>query len=303
MNELSLSQIEILGVKVDSLTVWQLHHHIETAVREGAHVLILNVNVYALNLAYTLPWLRDLFNRAYLVFCDGVGVMLGARILGRQVPRRITYADWMWQLAEFAEQRGISLFLLGARPGVAERCSARLRERFPNLRVVGTRHGYFDKSPGSVENAAVIAQINAAQPDVLIVGFGMPLQERWLMENWGQVQAKVALTAGAAFDYVSGRLHRPPRWMTEHGLEWLGRLLIEPTRLWRRYIIGNPQFLWRILRQRLDLWSPPQMVEERVLAGRSGRDRNRGVFRVEADSIACSGQKQEEGEPRHDGWA
>jgi N-acetylglucosaminyldiphosphoundecaprenol N-acetyl-beta-D-mannosaminyltransferase len=81
----------------------------------------------------------------------------------------------------------------------------------------------------------------------------MPLQERWLMENWDHIDANVALTGGAVFDYVSGELQRAPRWMTDNGLEWLGRLLIEPRRLWKRYLIGNPLFIWRVLKQRLGL--------------------------------------------------
>jgi len=173
--------------------------------------------------------------------------------LGYNIPQRITYADWMWQLAEFAESHGFTLFFLGARPGVADKAAARLKERFPNLRIVGTRHGYFDKDAGSPENEAVIRKINAAKPNILIVGFGMPLQECWLMENWDRIEANVALTGGAVFDYVSGELPRGPRWMTDHGLEWLARLIIEPRRLWKRYLIGNPLFLWRVVKQRLGL--------------------------------------------------
>ena len=125
--------------------------------------------------------------------------------------------------------------------------------RYPGLRIAGTYHGYFDKTPGSPENEAVLQRINAARPNILILGFGMPLQERWLLENWERVDANLALTGGAVFDYLSGELRRPPRWMTEHGLEWLGRMLIEPRRLWRRYVVGNPLFLWRVLLQRFGL--------------------------------------------------
>jgi N-acetylglucosaminyldiphosphoundecaprenol N-acetyl-beta-D-mannosaminyltransferase len=235
------------------LTVQDLHNDIRRIVDESDHELILNVNVHALNLAFRLPDLRDFFGQAQAVFCDGAGVALGARLLGYDFPQRITYADWTWQLAEFAEPRGFTFFFLGARPGVADKAAANLKARFPDLRIVGTHHGYFDKTPGRAENEMVIERINAVKPNILIVGFGMPLQERWLMENWDRIDANVALTGGAVFDYVSGELERAPRWMTENGLEWLGRLLIEPRRLWKRYLIGNPLFLWRVLRQRLGL--------------------------------------------------
>jgi N-acetylglucosaminyldiphosphoundecaprenol N-acetyl-beta-D-mannosaminyltransferase len=136
---------------------------------------------------------------------------------------------------------------------VAEKAATRLKERFPDLDIAGAHHGYFDKTAGSLKNEAVIQEINAVRPNILIVGFGMPLQERWLMENWNCIEANVAIVAGAVFDYVSGELHRGPRWLTDHGLEWLARLIIEPRRLWRRYLIGNPLFLARVIKQRLGL--------------------------------------------------
>ncbi len=100
-----------------------------------------------------------------------------------------------------------------------------------------------------------LGRTNAVKPNIIIVGFGMQPQERWLMENWDRIEINVALTGGAVFDYVSGELRRAPRWMTDHSLEWLAWLIIEPRRLWKRYLIGNPLFLWRVLKQRLGLLS------------------------------------------------
>jgi len=248
--------VRLLGVKIHPLNRTQLHQELSKIVHDRAKSLVLHVNIHGLNLAYEQPWLRNFLNNtADIVFCDGAGVVLGARILGHRIPERITYADWMWELAEFADAYDLTFFFLGARPGVAEKAAACLRDRFRNLRVVGTHHGYFNKTPGSAENEAVIQRINAVRPNILIVGFGMPLQEHWLMENWHRIEANVALTGGAVFDYVSGDLHRAPGWMTDHGLEWLGRLFIEPRRLWRRYLIGNPLFLMRVIKQRLGLLS------------------------------------------------
>jgi N-acetylglucosaminyldiphosphoundecaprenol N-acetyl-beta-D-mannosaminyltransferase len=244
-------RVNVVGVGVDPVTVAELHARILGFVREGGHALVLHANVHGLNLCYRDPGLRSFFNAAPLVFCDGSGVVLAARILGRRIPERITYADWMWQLAAFAEREGLSLFLLGARPGVAERAAVRLEERHPDLKIAGVHHGYFERTMGAPENEAVLAEINAARPDLLLVGFGMPLQEHWLMQNWRRLDARVALTGGAVFDYVSGELKRGPRILTDNGFEWLARLLIEPGRLWRRYVIGNAVFLARVLMQRL----------------------------------------------------
>ncbi len=242
-------KIDVLGVGVDLLTVAELHAEIARLVRDGRLGLVLNVNAHCLNLCYEDPALRSSLNGADVVFCDGAGVMLAARILGGHIPARITYAAWIWRLADFAAAEGFSLYFLGAQPGVAQEAAKRLRERYPGLRIVGVRHGYFDHSAGSAENEAVLEGINATAPDILLVGLGMPLQERWLSQNRHRLDARVALSGGAVFDYVSGRVLRGPPILTERGFEWLARLLHEPRRLWRRYLLGNPLFLSRVLRQ------------------------------------------------------
>lgn len=252
------SRIEILGIPIDTLTVDELHREMAEIVARDEHELVLNVNVNCMNLAYRNPWLHQLLNRARIVFCDGAGVMLAARLLGHHIPERITYADWMWRLAPFAAERGMTLYFVGGRPGVAEQAARRLRERAPALQVVGVDHGYFDKERDSRENRELIRRINAARPDILVTGFGMPLQERWLEQSWRDVDARIALTGGAVFDYVSGRLRRGPRLLTDHGWEWLARLSIEPRRLWRRYLIGNPVFLARVLGHRWGWLRPGQ---------------------------------------------
>src|SRR3712207_1146751 len=159
-------RVDVLGVGVDPLTVGDLHAEIGRLVRSRECCLVLNVNAYCLNLCYEDPKLRGFLNAAHVVFCDGVGVMLAARILGRRIPERITYADWAWQLAALAAAQGLSLYLLGARPGVAQEAARRLRESYPALQIAGVRHGYFDHSAGSLENQAVVEEINARAPDI-----------------------------------------------------------------------------------------------------------------------------------------
>ncbi len=245
------NKITFMGIAIDPVTVHELLDQIADLIDRRERALVLNVNVHAYNLAAKQPWLVDFFNSAAINFCDGAGVILGARLHGLCIPERITYADWFWQLATMAEDRDYSLFFLGAKPGVAERAAAVLRDRHPRLRIVGIHDGYFDTTAGSEANEKVLAAINAATPDILTLGLGMPRQERWLYENWHRFNARVGLTGGAVFDYVSGEVQRAPRWMTDNGLEWLGRMLVEPGRLWKRYIVGNPVFMARVLRERL----------------------------------------------------
>ncbi len=248
--------INILGVAVTPLTVDSLHAYMASLIDSGQKEIIPNVNVQCMNLAYENEWLRTFLNSTNVVFCDGAGVIAGAKLLGQRIPERITFADWTWQLAEYCEPREYTLFLLGAKPGIVELAAEQLHSRFPELKIVGTHHGYFEKSAQSAENAEVIRQINEAKPDILILGFGMPLQEKWLLENWTKIDTNIALTGGAVFDYLSGSLNRAPKWMTENSLEWLGRLVIEPQRLWRRYLVGNPRFIWRVLKQRAGETNP-----------------------------------------------
>jgi len=248
------SQISILGTSLSLCDKQTLLHMIQRTTFNKQPLLILSGNVHSFNLAYENEWLRDFFNQADVVRLDGAGLRLGARLLGISTPPRLTWADFAWDLAEFCAEHQFSLFFLGGRPGVAEKAADKLRFTHPSLNVVGIHHGYFDKTADHLENEIVISQVNAVRPDILIVGFGMPLQEKWLYENWKRLDVNVTLTGGAVFDYISGELQRGPKWMTDNGLEWLARLVIEPRRLWRRYIVGNPLFLWRVFRQRIGLW-------------------------------------------------
>lgn len=239
--------ISVLGSRLSLCSKAELLSSIRDAIILDHKLTILSGNIYSYNLAYENPWLRQYLNQADYVRLDGAGVRLGARILGYAAPERLTWADFGWDLADFSARNGFTQYLLGSRPGIADRAAARLRQRFPALKILGVHHGFFDKASGSLENEAVLREVNAVRPNILIVGFGMPLQEHWLVENRGKLEVNVVLTGGAVFDYLSGELRRGPDWMTENGMEWLGRLLIEPRRLWKRYLLGNPAFFWRVL--------------------------------------------------------
>lgn len=239
-----------LWVKLSLLDVDELHARIDAAIRADRQALVLNVNAHCMNLAWEQPWLRRFLDDAAVVFCDGAGVALALRLAGGpRVPQRITYAEWMWQLAAFCEKHGHSLYFVGGRPGVAQQAAERLRERHPGLVIAGCHHGYFERT--GAENARVVATIAASGARILVVGFGMPIQERWLADNCAALPPMVFLTGGAAFDYVAGVARRGPRLLTDHGFEWAVRLAQEPARLWRRYLLGNPLFLLRVALHRL----------------------------------------------------
>lgn len=252
-----MQKVNLLGVQVDTLRLKDVLARISTTIDARQRALILHVNITALRIAYENFWLRQIFNQADLVFCDGMGVQLGARMLGRTIPERFTLADWIWSLAEIAQERSYSCFFLGNPPGVAQRAAQCLQARWPRLSIVGYQDGFFDHRQDSPDNQAVLSRIKTAHPDILLVGFGMPRQERWLSENWPSLpEVHVAISCGALFEYLSGDLKRGPSWMTDHYLEWLARLIISPRRYIWRYGRDNTLFLWRILRQKFTGYTP-----------------------------------------------
>lgn len=242
--------VSMFGIEVTCYTVESLHQRIQRAVQDNEHIFIGNVNVNALNLLCVNREFNKSLQMADSIFCDGHGVMLAARLLGKNIPEKITYADWLPLLAKFCAKNGLRMYFLGGHPGVASVAAQKLQSREPSLTVCGVHHGYFDMNADSKENLGVIHEINQSSPDIVLVCFGMPRQEIWLNENWDKIKASVALTGGAAFDYISGTLRRPPLWMTRHGLEWLGRLCIEPRRLFHRYVTGHIVFGLRLVREK-----------------------------------------------------
>jgi N-acetylglucosaminyldiphosphoundecaprenol N-acetyl-beta-D-mannosaminyltransferase len=237
-------RISLLGIRITDCTTSELNAHICNTIAGGGREAILNVNVHCMNLAWKLPWLRRFLNQTAVVFCDGDGVRLGARLAGKRLREKITYNRWIWSLAAESAARGHRWYLVGGRPGVVEEAADRLRARFPALQIVGWHSGFF-AGPEEVER--LIADINGREPHILVLGMGMPIQEAWLVEHLSRLRINVALTGGAVFDYVSGRRRTTPDLVQRLKLEWLYRWIGEPRRLLRRYAVGNPLFMMRIL--------------------------------------------------------
>jgi N-acetylglucosaminyldiphosphoundecaprenol N-acetyl-beta-D-mannosaminyltransferase len=248
-----VTEIKLLGTRVHRLRLKELLERAEAALTTRSPLTIAYANAHALNLSHADPELQAFFNTdADIVFCDGFGVKWAARIAGApEPPERYTPPDWIDALCARCASAGHTIGLLGDAPDVAARAARVLEQRHAGLRIVLTQHGYFDKRAGSADNNAVLQQIADARPDVLLVGMGMPVQEIWLRANRHRINAPLVITVGALFRFISGDHRRAPRWMTDHGLEWLGRLVIEPGRLWRRYLIESPLVMIRALRQRI----------------------------------------------------
>lgn len=245
--ERSLERLTILGVPVYALDREELTATFSSLLREGKKGWISYVNIHAVNLAQEFPWFRDFLARALITYCDGQGVRLGAAILGGHLPERIVMSEWIYDVCAVGEKENVKLFLLGSTDRVLQKAQRTLLQRFPRLLIVGTRHGYFAEE----ETNRIVQSINVSAADVLIVGMGMPKQERWILHNYDKLNVSVFLNAGSCFDFVADEKPRCPSWLGRIGGEWLFRLILEPRRLWKRYLIGNPLFLSRVLRERL----------------------------------------------------
>jgi N-acetylglucosaminyldiphosphoundecaprenol N-acetyl-beta-D-mannosaminyltransferase len=255
---------KLLGVQVDALSIPELNLLIEESIEKNKKWIIANHNMHSLYLFHNDPRMQAFYAKAEYTHIDGMPLLFIGKLLGFPMRReqRVTYADWIWPLMAEAANKGWRVFYLGSKPGVAEKGVSILCQRFPGLQIA-CAHGYIDMDKNSQENLATLAAINAYKPHVLMVGMGMPRQERWIYENLDHIHTNTILTSGACIDYVAGAIPTPPRWMGKVGLEWLYRLLSEPKRLWRRYLL-EPWFLATLFLQ--EIWSiPSQQKKNRIL--------------------------------------
>lgn len=245
----ALAFATVLGVRVHGISVDTLLQQAVAWSKEGKRRTIAYANIHVLNTAYQDAGLRGFMNEVDLVYCDGEGVRLAAHLLGQEIPERMTGADWIVPLCECCEQEEIRLYFLGSANGVASQAMAQLKDSFPRI-CIGTHHGYLTDPDISQE---AVAQVNDFAPGILLVGMGTPIQERWIAANRLSLRVPVVWAVGALFDFVAGVQQRGPKWLLSLRMEWAYRLWTDPARLWKRYILGNPLFFWRVFKSRWDI--------------------------------------------------
>jgi N-acetylglucosaminyldiphosphoundecaprenol N-acetyl-beta-D-mannosaminyltransferase len=229
----------VLGCPVDRLTFEETVAEAERVVAERGFAQHVCVNEAKLVSLRRDPRLQEVVAACELVSPDGVPVVWASRLLGDPLPERVNGTDLMERLLADAEERGWSVYVLGAERDVLEQAMARLRERHPRLRIAGYRDGWF----ADTEAAAVADEVRAAAPDLLFVAISSPRKELWLAEHGRDLGVPFVMGVGGSVDIVAGVTRRAPRWMQRSGLEWLFRLAQEPRRLGRRYVVTNTQFL------------------------------------------------------------
>lgn len=235
----------LAGIRIANLTLAETLDRIETCLQTDGFARLVGVNAAILVEAEHQPDFHRAITTADLVTADGMSVVWASRLLpAGRLAERIATPDIVDELLPRAVRHGWRIFLLGAAPGVADTAAVNLRERFPGLALAGVRDGYFEWN----QSLEVAEAIRAANADLLLVGMGSPRQELWLAEFGHLTGVKFALGVGGVLDILAGRARRAPRWMQRCGLEWLYRLIREPRRLWRRYLVGNVKFAWLALR-------------------------------------------------------
>jgi N-acetylglucosaminyldiphosphoundecaprenol N-acetyl-beta-D-mannosaminyltransferase len=239
--------VRFLGMTVHPHSLEELNTLVARGIIENRRWVIANHNLHSLFLMRRSARVREFYDHADWTAIDGMPIVALARLYGYRLSRdqRVTYADWMMPLMELCAANGWRVFYLGSRPGVAEKGVDHLRRQFKNLQII-EHHGYFDAKSSSAENSAVLGQINDYNPDICLVGMGMPRQELWIQENRDQINARILLPAGAAMDYIAGEVPTPPRWSGRLGLEWAFRLVHEPKRLFGRYMV-EPWYIFGLL--------------------------------------------------------
>ena len=239
------NKLTLLDVGFLSISMAEALSLIRGVIREDGKESVSFINADCLNISSKDEEYRSILNSQSIVLPDGAGINIGCRLIGERLEANLNGTDLLPVLCEVAVEDEITLYLLGAAPGVAARMRENLMMTYPGLDVVGEHHGYFDHDEDSDE---VIAKINASKPNIVLVAFGAPRQEKWIHNHRDKIDSNILVGVGGLFDFYSGDKKRAPLWMRKCGLEWTYRLYLEPGRLWRRYIIGNPLFVYRIMR-------------------------------------------------------
>ena len=244
----ALPPTDILGVRVSALTLDMTVGVISDWIAKGAAQYVCVTGVHGIMESQREPELRDIHNQAGLVTPDGMPLVWLSRLAGKAHVERVYGPDLMEAVCRASGAHGYRHFFYGGGPGVADALAARLQARFPGLAIAGTYTPPF-RSMTPDEDTQLVTYINDVRPDIVWVGLSTPKQERWMAAHIRHLRSMVLIGVGAAFDFHAGVKRQAPCWMQRSGLEWCFRLMLEPRRLWRRYLLNNPQFVWRILCQ------------------------------------------------------
>ena len=243
-----MKTVRMFGISLVAVTLGEASEWLSIMAQKKETRLIFTANTEAIVLMRSNEEFRNAYSAADYALADGMPLVWFSRLIGDRLPERVTGSDLLPELCRMAEKKSLKVFFLGGTPEVTPKAVENLLKRFPALRVVGMATPWIDLADKQEVHSDLIESINRSEPDIVFIGFGAPKQEIWLGRNNERLKTGIIVTVGGTFDFLAGKTVRAPLWMQKSGLEWLWRLLHEPKRLWRRYLIGNARFLviaWR----------------------------------------------------------
>lgn len=243
-----MGRVRFLNVSLDNLTMAEAIESADALVRKNQGAYILTPNVDHLVLIESHKDLADAYDSADLILTDGMPIVWFSRLFGKPVKEKISGSDFLPKLCERAVQKNYRMFLLGAADDVAKMAAQKLRQAYPGLIVAGTYSPPINFESNPEEMTKIDALIHNAKPDILVVALGCPKQEVFIYKNRERWNVPLSIGVGASLDFIAGRVKRAPKWMSEHGMEWLYRMMQEPGRMFKRYVLRDWRFmklLWK----------------------------------------------------------
>lgn len=243
------SKVNLLDIPFDNLTLQNILLKIETAIQKKEKKSIFFVNADCLNKSVEDYAYKDTLQKGDYILPDGSGINVACNMIDNPLKENLNGTDLFPHICKLAQTKSYRLFLMGAREGVAQMMKNKLEKSYPSLKIVGTHHGYVKED----KMQSLIDEINKTKPDILFVALGAPFQELFIQRYKEEITANLFLGVGGLFDFYSLKTKRAPLFVREIGFEWVYRMIQEPKRMWKRYIIGNPQFLYRIYKYKKNM--------------------------------------------------
>ena len=239
------SRISFFGVYLDIITMQETLERISKFIQNKEGVQHVVVNVAKLVYAQKDEQLREIINSCPLINVDGAGIILGAKMLGVNIPERVAGIDLMEKLIEYSAQKGYRPYFFGAKEEIVKSVVEIYKEKYPNLEIAGYRNGYYSEA----EEEMLVEDIKNAKADILFVAMGSPKKEIFLSKYSKTMDVPFMMGVGGSFDVVAGKVNRASMWMQKLHSEWLYRLIQEPKRMWKRYLVTNSIFLIMIVKE------------------------------------------------------
>lgn len=239
-------RINILNTTIDVLTMKETIDLVEMYITTKTPLHLMGVNADKINEVNANKLMSEIVNKCGVINADGASVVLASKYLKKPLPERVAGIDLMMNLVELADQKSYKIFLLGAKEEVVKKTKEKLIQKYPKLNIVGIRNGYFKEADWEM----VSEQIEKTNPDLVFVGITSPIKEYLIEYLQNKGHKEVFMGVGGSFDVISGNIPRAPLWMQKMNLEWLFRMLHEPKRLFKRYLVGNTKFINAVIHEK-----------------------------------------------------